>query len=209
MSAVPDVYDVVLFYKYTAIAAPEAVIAFLQEHFGPSGLNLTGRVLVAPEGINGTLGGIHSVDAEGRDPIDRFIATFVPCGLADFTGIDFKRSQAECAPFPTLLLKNVPVRRCLARWCGRAVRCLPSLPSRVCVLLCVCVVVPAAVLPCMCIALPPCLLPSGGHLHRGHNPSAPARQRHGGGCASVSRRLPCRRRLLPSRVHRAHRCSLL
>jgi predicted sulfurtransferase len=58
-------FDIVLFYKYCSIADPDAVIAFLEHLCGPKGLGLTGRVLVAHEGINGTLGGCHGVDATG------------------------------------------------------------------------------------------------------------------------------------------------
>ncbi len=122
-------YDVVLFYKYTRLAKPDDVIVFLQALCGPDGLGLTGRVLIAPEGVNGTLAGLRRVDDEGallptfvyagfvsylpalagRDCIQRFITSFSACDLADFTSIDFKRSMADVPPFPTLLLKNVPV----------------------------------------------------------------------------------------------------
>lgn len=58
-------FDVVLFYKYTRISSTERVIAFLQELCGPESLGLTGRVLIAPEGVNGTLAGRHHVNEAG------------------------------------------------------------------------------------------------------------------------------------------------
>ncbi len=58
-------FDVVLFYKYTRIASTERVIAFLQGLCRPESLGLTGRVLIAPEGVNGTLAGRHYVNEEG------------------------------------------------------------------------------------------------------------------------------------------------
>lgn len=49
-------YQVLLYYKYTTIKDPEA---FANEHFALcQSLNLKGRILVAEEGINGTLSGL-------------------------------------------------------------------------------------------------------------------------------------------------------
>lgn len=49
-------YQVLLYYKYTTITDPEA---FAKEHFALcQSLNLKGRILVAKEGINGTLSGL-------------------------------------------------------------------------------------------------------------------------------------------------------
>lgn len=61
----PAVFDVVLFYKYTDIVDPSAVIAYLEALCGPDGLNLIGRVLIANEGVNGTLAGPHIVNPAG------------------------------------------------------------------------------------------------------------------------------------------------
>ena len=48
-------YQVLLYYKYTTIEDPEA---FAKEHLAfCKSLNLKGRILVATEGINGTLSG--------------------------------------------------------------------------------------------------------------------------------------------------------
>ncbi len=55
-----DVYDVVLFYAYTSIENPEAVVATLKEFFAHRGGGFAGRVLVASEGVNGTVCGRRS-----------------------------------------------------------------------------------------------------------------------------------------------------
>jgi predicted sulfurtransferase len=97
-------FSIVLFYKYTRIADPAGFISSLQAACGPTGLRLTGRVLVAEEGINGTL---SSIDAKA---VDAFTELLTASPFADFTEIDFKRSTADQQPFPSLLLKHVPVR---------------------------------------------------------------------------------------------------
>ena len=55
-----DVYDIVLFYAYTSIENPEAVVATLKEFFAHRGGGFAGRVLVASEGVNGTVCGRRS-----------------------------------------------------------------------------------------------------------------------------------------------------
>lgn len=90
----------VLFYKYVRIVEPPAFVAFLKDTC--TGLGLTGRVLVAEEGINGTLAGTSP------SAIDRYISALTACTLGDFSGMDFKRSTAPSQPFPSLLLKIVP-----------------------------------------------------------------------------------------------------
>ena len=42
-----DVYDVVLFYAYTSIENPEAVVATLKEFFAHRGGGFAGRVLLS------------------------------------------------------------------------------------------------------------------------------------------------------------------
>jgi len=81
---------VVLFYKYAPLANPEAVAAWQRELTG--GLGLAGRVLVATEGLNGTLAGSAGAiatycealrcsdalgEAHARDPIDFKMSTTV------------------------------------------------------------------------------------------------------------------------------------
>jgi UPF0176 protein len=87
-------YPVILFYKYVPIAGPER---FAAEHSALCrGLGLKGRVLVAQEGINGTLAGPH-------DAIDSYVRTL----RADerFADIEIKRSAGDASTFPRLSVK--------------------------------------------------------------------------------------------------------
>lgn len=96
----PPAFAVVLFYKYVALgdsdAAVEAV-AEAQEQLCAS-LGLTGRIRVAREGINGTLGGLRAD-----------VAAYVARMQADerFGEVDWKTSDAAEQPFPALLVRRV------------------------------------------------------------------------------------------------------
>jgi UPF0176 protein len=98
--AAPADFDVVLWYKYTPIADVAGFMDSMRLLCGE--LSLTGRILAATEGINGTLAGRAGTGALGR-----FIAALQASAFADFSGIDFKRSSAEFEPFESLVLKNV------------------------------------------------------------------------------------------------------
>lgn len=51
-------YRILLYYKYVKIENPEF---FAEEHLGYCrDLGLRGRILISPEGINGTCSGSHS-----------------------------------------------------------------------------------------------------------------------------------------------------
>ncbi len=87
-------YQVLLFYKYVTISNPEEMrvhIRALAERYA-----LTGRVLVAEEGINGTLEG-KTTDTE----------SFISELLSDprFSDIAVKRSKGEGKTFPKLSVK--------------------------------------------------------------------------------------------------------
>ena len=87
-------FPVILFYKYVAIADPEALVASQRELC--SALGLKGRVLIATEGINGTLAG-------PRAAIDRYVAAL----RADerFADIEIKTSAGDADTFPRLMIK--------------------------------------------------------------------------------------------------------
>ena len=89
-----EVFPVILFYKYVAIADPHA-FAEAQRALCVE-LQLKGRVLIAAEGINGTLAGA----APG---IERYCATL----RSDprFADIEFKRSAGDAGTFPKLVVK--------------------------------------------------------------------------------------------------------
>ncbi len=87
-------YTVLLFYKYVTIAEPEVLATHLKTV--AEKLGLTGRVIVAHEGINGTLEG-NILSAE----------TFVTSILQDdrFADMHIKRSAGNGASFPKLSVK--------------------------------------------------------------------------------------------------------
>ncbi len=87
-------YQVLLFYKYIDVDAPEELAAWVRER--ASELGLTGRVIVAHEGINGTLEG--TVEAT-EDFTRRFLAD------ARFADVPVKRSASTGKSFPKLSVK--------------------------------------------------------------------------------------------------------
>src|SRR5687767_10392397 len=94
VNAVTAEFPVILFYKYVAIADPEGFAASQRELC--SALGLKGRVLIATEGINGTLAG-------GRAAVERYVAAL----RADerFAGIGMKISTGDAQTFPKLVVK--------------------------------------------------------------------------------------------------------
>ncbi len=90
-------YPVILFYKYVPIADPADFAAAQRERC--AGLGLKGRVLVAAEGINGTLAG-------PRAGVEEYVA-----GLradARFADIEMKVSAGDATTFPKLVVKVRP-----------------------------------------------------------------------------------------------------
>ncbi len=87
-------YQVLLFYKYTDVANPEELAAQVRslavEH------SLTGRVIVAEEGINATFEGLVA-DTES------FVARFK--GDERFADMQIKRSRGTGTSFPRLSVK--------------------------------------------------------------------------------------------------------
>ncbi|MFL6590018.1 MAG: rhodanese-related sulfurtransferase [Chthoniobacterales bacterium] len=87
-------YPVILFYKYVEISEPD-VFATSQRALCES-LELKGRVLIATEGINGTLAG--PTDAIGQY-IDKLKSD------PRFNDIEIKLSDGDAATFPKLVVK--------------------------------------------------------------------------------------------------------
>jgi UPF0176 protein len=88
------VYTVVALYRFVLVKNPPALQAFLRDAFAP--LDLCGTLLIAPEGINGTLAG----------PADDIEATLAI--LADVAGLpkdEVKFSHAELKPFNRLKIR--------------------------------------------------------------------------------------------------------
>jgi UPF0176 protein len=93
-SDVTATYPVILFYKYIAIADADTFAAEQRELC--SSLGLKGRILIASEGINGTLAG-------PAEAIDRYTAAL----RADdrFADIEIKISAGDARTFPKLVVK--------------------------------------------------------------------------------------------------------
>lgn len=92
-----EAYPVILFYKYVVIPEPEGFAAAQRELC--AALGLKGRILIATEGINGTLAG-------PREAVDRYTAEL----RADerFADIVFKTSAGDAQTFPKLVVKVRP-----------------------------------------------------------------------------------------------------
>ena len=90
-------FPVILFYKYVAIADPAAFTNTQRDLC--AGLGLKGRVLIAAEGINGTLAG-------PRAAVEQYVAAL----RADerFADIEMKVSAGDAQTFPKLVVKVRP-----------------------------------------------------------------------------------------------------
>jgi UPF0176 protein len=89
-----EAFPVILFYKYVEIADPPGFTAAQRELC--TQLGLKGRVLIAAEGINGTLAGPHGA-------IDRYMEALKKD--TRFSDIAFKFSAGDAATFPKLVVK--------------------------------------------------------------------------------------------------------
>lgn len=96
-SAMSHTYPVILFYKYGAIAEPAEFAA--EQRALCSALGLKGRILIATEGLNGTLAGL-------REVVDQYVARL----RADerFADIEIKESSGDAHTFPKLSVKVRP-----------------------------------------------------------------------------------------------------
>jgi UPF0176 protein len=90
-------WPVILFYKYVAIADPSA-FADEQRQLCAS-LGLKGRVLIASEGINGTLAG-------PADAVNRYVSEFH--NDLRFADVQMKISTGDADTFPKLVVKVRP-----------------------------------------------------------------------------------------------------
>ncbi len=87
-------YQVLLYYKYIDIRDPEAVMAAQRELC--ESLNLTGRIIVSTEGINGT------VEGKTQDT-ENYIKEMTK--LKEFKDIVYKKSVGTGSAFPKLSVK--------------------------------------------------------------------------------------------------------
>lgn len=88
---------ILLFYKYVQIDNPVEIQTWQKQLCAQ--LGLTGRILLAHEGINGTLGGT-------KEAADQYIAAMNQHPL--FDGIDFKTAEGGAHAFPRckIVIKN-------------------------------------------------------------------------------------------------------
>lgn len=97
-------HEINIFYAYTPIADPDKFAAW-QRHICGS-LNLTGRILIATEGINGTLEGTQEALATYEHQMhqqDGSLGTFANC-----SDVWFKHSPGTGTAFPRLSVKVRP-----------------------------------------------------------------------------------------------------
>lgn len=92
-----DPYTVILYYKYVLIQEPKDLEAFHVEIC--TRLALTGRVLVASEGINGSVAGSSTNIAEYQAALEQWSQGE---DEAPFKGIQWKDSFSAIQPFPDL-----------------------------------------------------------------------------------------------------------
>lgn len=92
---------ILLYYKYVTIENPAAIAKWQRSLC--EGLHLTGRIILAGEGINGTVGGTDEECQKYIDAMNRHEL---------FGGIDFKKSDGGADSFPKLKIsvKNEIVR---------------------------------------------------------------------------------------------------
>lgn len=90
-------WPVILFYKYVALADPAGFVE--EQRALCHSLGLKGRVLIATEGINGTLAGPA-----------RAVEQYCAALRSDprFAEIEFKYSQGDAGTFPKLVVKERP-----------------------------------------------------------------------------------------------------
>jgi UPF0176 protein len=89
-----ETYPVILFYKYVPIR--NAAVFAADQRALCSSLELKGRILIASEGVNGTLAG-------PADAVDRYVA-FLKAD-ARFSDIEIKVSAGDAGTFPKLVVK--------------------------------------------------------------------------------------------------------
>ncbi len=101
-----DQYTIILYYKYTHIENPEALMLW---HRGVcEALELKGRIIIAHEGINGTLEGTTANTIKYRELLRNIHRDNPQKGLGNFSDIEFKDSVGTGDAFPKLKIKVRP-----------------------------------------------------------------------------------------------------
>jgi len=108
---------ILLYYKYTDVQFPAQQVKRQKELC--DGLGLKGRIIIATEGINGTLAG-------SQEACNEYIEHMNAHEL--FNGIDFKISQCEGEPFPACVLLK---KKRLLAWAKAPKRYLTKTPGHI------------------------------------------------------------------------------
>lgn len=87
-------YKVLIFYKYVEISDPKSLMNRIKSVCNE--LNLKGRILIASEGINGTVGGLVSY----TEKFASFIVT-----ISEFADMKIKSSESPDEAFPRMSVK--------------------------------------------------------------------------------------------------------
>ena len=102
----PQKYTIILYYKYTKIEDPEAFCKWNKE-IGKK-LGLTGRVIVALEGLNGTLEGTDENIEEFCKELRKIGTTNETLSMGNFSDIQIKTSAGTGKAFPKLRVRVRP-----------------------------------------------------------------------------------------------------
>jgi len=82
---------ILLYYKYVHLDEPEAILKWQKKLCKK--LGLTGRIIIATEGINGTVGGSHEATQAYIDAMEEHYS---------FSGIDYKEAVGDETYFPRM-----------------------------------------------------------------------------------------------------------
>lgn len=96
-------YQVLLFYKYTPVLKPEELWAWQKGIC--SALNLKGRIIIAKEGINGTVEGFKKDTEKYMEELRKIGVSVETKPLGNFRDIQFKTSVGTGESFPKLKVK--------------------------------------------------------------------------------------------------------
>jgi len=96
-------YKILLYYKYTKIENPEALMAW---HRGVcDALGFKGRILIAKEGINGTIEGTEENADKYKELLRSIGSDATTKGMGKFADIQFKESEGTGEAFPKMKIK--------------------------------------------------------------------------------------------------------
>lgn len=99
-------YTIILYYKYTPVENPEGLL--LWHKAVCESLGLKGRVIIAKEGINGTLEGTTANTLKYRQMLKDLNKDPKTRGMGNFSDIEFKDSVGTGSAFPKLKIKVRP-----------------------------------------------------------------------------------------------------